>query len=171
MYLEIGYVNTTDQYIKHEKIFSLDTDADIITGNHAENGLRNVGQEGVTMLDLYKWAIDHQASFIRRELALRHPYDEKYRIVLVKEPRRASLLDNIAHVLNATRHSAQCKEGYFQLASDNTCKRSLSNSRRPPKDKAVDMAALQHFPKHSTRSNQVLLPDVIVERQRTHSFC
>lgn len=33
------------------------------------------------MLDLYKWAIDHQASFIRRELALLHPYDEKYRIV------------------------------------------------------------------------------------------
>jgi hypothetical protein len=33
------------------------------------------------MLDLYKWAIDHQASFIRREVALRHPYDEKYRIV------------------------------------------------------------------------------------------
>ena len=64
-----------------EKIFSLDTDADIITGNHAENGLKNVGQGGVTMLDLYKWAIDHQASFIRRELALGHPYDEKYRIV------------------------------------------------------------------------------------------
>ena len=33
------------------------------------------------MLDLYKWAIDHQASFIKREVALRHPYDEKYRIV------------------------------------------------------------------------------------------
>ena len=33
------------------------------------------------MLDLYKWAIDHQASFIKRELALRHPYDEKYKIV------------------------------------------------------------------------------------------
>ena len=26
-------------------------------------------------------AIDHQASFIRREVALHHPYDEKYRIV------------------------------------------------------------------------------------------
>ena len=64
-----------------EKIFSMGIDADIITGNHAENGVRNVGQGGVTMLDLYKWAIDHQASFIRREVALRHPYDEKYRIV------------------------------------------------------------------------------------------
>lgn len=64
-----------------EKIFALDSDADIITGVHAENGVRNVGKDGVTMLDLYKWAIDHQASFIRREVALRHPYDEKYRIV------------------------------------------------------------------------------------------
>ncbi len=64
-----------------DKIFSLITDADIITGAHAENGLRNVGEGGVTMLDLYKWAIDHQASFIKRELALRHPYDEKYKIV------------------------------------------------------------------------------------------
>ncbi len=33
------------------------------------------------MLDLFTGAVDHQASFIRREIALRHPYDEKYRIV------------------------------------------------------------------------------------------
>lgn len=64
-----------------EKIFALEADADIITGTHSENGIRNVGKGGVTMLDLYKWAIDHQASFIRRQVALRHPYDEKYRIV------------------------------------------------------------------------------------------
>lgn len=62
-------------------ILALNSDADIITGTHSENGLHNVGKDGVTMLDLYKWAIDHQATFIRREVALRHPYDEKYRIV------------------------------------------------------------------------------------------
>ena len=80
----VNFMNGGDSYHSTdvlEKIFSLDTDADIITGNHAENGIRNVGQGGVTMLDLYKWAIDHQASFIRREVAQRHPYDEKYRIV------------------------------------------------------------------------------------------
>lgn len=80
----VNFMNGGDCYYSSdvlEKIFSLDLDADIITGNHAENGLKNVGQGGVTMLDLYKWAIDHQASFIRRELALLHPYDEKYRIV------------------------------------------------------------------------------------------
>lgn len=80
----VNFMNGGDCYHSSdvlEKIFSLDTEADIITGNHAENGLRNVGRGGVTMLDLYKWAIDHQASFIRRDVAQRHPYDEKYRIV------------------------------------------------------------------------------------------
>ena len=80
----LNFMNGGDCYHSEdvlEKIFALKTDADIITGTHSENGLRNVGKGGVTMLDLYKWAIDHQASFIRREVALRHPYDEKYRIV------------------------------------------------------------------------------------------
>lgn len=80
----LNFMNGGDCYHSDdvlEKIFSLNTNADIITGTHAENGLRNIGEGGVTMLDLYKWAIDHQASFIRREIALCHPYDEKYRIV------------------------------------------------------------------------------------------
>lgn len=80
----VNFMNGGDRYHSEdvlEKIFALETNAEIITGAHAENGLRNVGKRGVTMLDLYKWAIDHQASFIRRDVALRHPYDEKYRIV------------------------------------------------------------------------------------------
>lgn len=64
-----------------EQIFSLDSDADIITGAHAESPHPNVGKDGVTMLSLYTGAVDHQASFIKREMALRHPYDERYRIV------------------------------------------------------------------------------------------
>lgn len=80
----LNFMNGGDSYHSDDvlkKFFALGSDADIITGEHAENGLRNVGKDGVTMLDLYKWAIDHQASFIKREVALRHPYDEKYRIV------------------------------------------------------------------------------------------
>ena len=80
----LNFMNGGDCYHSSDVlqiIFALGSDADIITGEHAENGLRNVGKDGVTMLDLYKWAIDHQASFIKREVALRHPYDEKYRIV------------------------------------------------------------------------------------------
>lgn len=80
----VNFMNGGDRYHSSDvldKIFALNSNADIITGTHSENGIRNVGKDGVTMLDLYKWAIDHQASFIRREVALRHPYDEKYRIV------------------------------------------------------------------------------------------
>ena len=64
-----------------DKIFSLDTSADIITGAHAGSPHPNVGPKGVTMYSLITGAIDHQASFIRREVALHHPYDEKYKIV------------------------------------------------------------------------------------------
>ena len=64
-----------------DKIFSIGSNADIITGAHAGSPHPNVGQNGVTMYDLYTGAIDHQASFIRREIALRYPYDENYKIV------------------------------------------------------------------------------------------
>lgn len=64
-----------------ENIFSLYSDADIITGTHVGSPHPNIGKDGITMYDLYTGAIDHQASFIKREIALRHPYDEKYRIV------------------------------------------------------------------------------------------
>ena len=80
----INFMNGGDSYHSDnvvEEVFSSNSDADIITGAHAGSPHPNVGQKGVTMLDLYKGAIDHQASFIRREVALRHPYDETYRIV------------------------------------------------------------------------------------------
>ena len=64
-----------------EKIFALKTNADIITGTHVGSPHPNVGKYGITMLDLYTGAIDHQASFIRRALALNHPYDDKFKIV------------------------------------------------------------------------------------------
>ena len=80
----INFMNGGDCYHTSdvlEKVFLLDTDADIITGAHFGSPHPNVGKNGVSMLDLYRGAIDHQASFIKREVALRHPYDEQYRIV------------------------------------------------------------------------------------------
>ena len=64
-----------------ETIFFNNTEADIITGDHEGSTHPCIGQSGISMLDLFTGAVDHQASFIRREIALRHPYDEKYRIV------------------------------------------------------------------------------------------
>ncbi len=80
----VNFMNGGDSYHSPdvlEVIFSINTNADIITGSHAGSPHPNVGKGGVTMYSLYTGAVDHQASFIRRELALRHPYDEKYRIV------------------------------------------------------------------------------------------
>lgn len=80
----VNFMNSGDCFHSSdvlEKIFALNTNADIITGAHWGSPHPNVGKYGVTMLDLYTGAIDHQASFIRRALALNHPYDEKYKIV------------------------------------------------------------------------------------------
>ncbi len=64
-----------------ERIFALDTDADIITGAHVGSPHPNVGKDGISLYTLCTGAVDHQASFIKRDVALRHPYDEKYKIV------------------------------------------------------------------------------------------
>lgn len=80
----VNFMNSGDCFHSYdvlERIFSLKTQSDIITGAHEGSPHPNVGKVGVTMLSLYTGAVDHQASFIRRELALRHPYDEKYKIV------------------------------------------------------------------------------------------
>ena len=80
----LNFMNSGDRFYASdvlEQIFSLDTDADIITGTHVGSPHPNVGKNGVTLYDLCTGAVDHQASFIKREVALRHPYDEKYRIV------------------------------------------------------------------------------------------
>lgn len=80
----VNFMNGGDKYHSPdvlENIFKLETNADIITGTHAGSPHPNVGRGGVSMFDLYTGAIDHQASFIRREIAMRHKYDEKYRIV------------------------------------------------------------------------------------------
>lgn len=80
----VNFMNGGDSYHSAdvlERIFSLETHADIITGAHFGSPHPNVGKNGISFLSLYTGAIDHQASFIRREVALRHPYDENYRIV------------------------------------------------------------------------------------------
>lgn len=80
----INFMNSGDSFYSSdvlEKIFSLGIETDIITGTHIGSPHPNIGKNGVTMYDLCTGAIDHQASFIKREVALRHPYDEKYKIV------------------------------------------------------------------------------------------
>lgn len=79
-----NYLNSGDTYSDKNSLYTIfhdSTDTDIITGRHEECCTYNIGKNGITMLTLYKWAIDHQATFIRRALCLKHPYDERYKIV------------------------------------------------------------------------------------------
>ena len=80
----VNFMNSGDCFYSNsvlERIFSLDTDADIITGTHVGSPHPNIGKDGISLYTLCTGAVDHQASFIKRDIALRHPYDEKYRIV------------------------------------------------------------------------------------------
>lgn len=80
----VNFMNSGDCFYSTnvlEHIFSLDTDADIITGTHVGSPHPNIGKDGISLYTLCTGAVDHQASFIKRDIALRHPYDEKYRIV------------------------------------------------------------------------------------------
>ena len=80
----VNFMNSGDSFHSAsvlERIFSLDTDADIITGTHVGSPHPNIGKDGISLYTLCTGAVDHQASFIKRDVALRHPYDEKYRIV------------------------------------------------------------------------------------------
>ena len=80
----VNFMNSGDCFYSTnvlERIFSLDTNADIITGTHVGSPHPNIGKDGISLYTLCTGAVDHQASFIKRDIALRHPYDEKYRIV------------------------------------------------------------------------------------------
>jgi glycosyltransferase involved in cell wall biosynthesis len=80
----VNFMNSGDRFYSFdalESIFSLGTDADIITGTHVGSPHPNVGKDGISLYTLCTGAVDHQASFIKRDVALRHPYDEKYKIV------------------------------------------------------------------------------------------
>ena len=80
----VNFMNSGDRFYSFdalERIFSLGTDADIITGTHVGSPHPNVGKDGISLYTLCTGAVDHQASFIKRDVALRHPYDEKYKIV------------------------------------------------------------------------------------------
>lgn len=78
-----NYLNSGDCYHDNhvlEHMTNLKYDADILTGCHDLSLGRNLGNEGLTMLDLFQRPYNHQESFIRRSLCLKYPYDTKYRI-------------------------------------------------------------------------------------------
>lgn len=80
----VNFMNSGDRFHSADvlgRLFLLDTDADIITGTHVGSPHPNIGKDGISLYTLCTGAVDHQASFIKRDVALRHLYDEKYKIV------------------------------------------------------------------------------------------
>lgn len=78
-----NFLNSGDCYHDStvlEHFSKMDQSSDVLTGCHDLAFGRNVGEHGVTMLDLFRWSYNHQESFIKRELCIKYPYDVKYRL-------------------------------------------------------------------------------------------
>ena len=57
-------------------------DSDIVTGKiYYEGGPHGFWKDNVTMLDFFKGSLEHQASFIRKELFSNKLYDESFKII------------------------------------------------------------------------------------------
>ena len=59
----------------------LNGDKDLVIGSIGEGKSRTVVPEPITGLWMYKASIPHSGAFIKRELLIRHPYDESLMIV------------------------------------------------------------------------------------------
>ena len=77
------------------------------------------------------------------------------------------LFYHFPHIFHSWTDCAQCVERSFQLIRNNLRQRSLSYSRRSPQYKRGDTTRINHLSKDSPRTNQVFLPDIIVQRFRT----
>ncbi len=79
------FINSGDSLLDPDVIKDilpyLDNNYDFIIGNIIEGEKRTRVPEDITYLWMYKASIPHSAAFIRRELLLRHPYDESLSIV------------------------------------------------------------------------------------------
>lgn len=78
-----NYLNSGDCYHDQtvlEHMANIESEEDVLTGCHNEKIGRNIGRNGITMLDMFKWSYNHQESFIKRSLCVKYPYDIKYMI-------------------------------------------------------------------------------------------
>ena len=78
----------------------LDKQHDLVIGTILEGKNRTRVPEDITYLWMYKASIPHSAAFIRRELLLKHPYDED--LVIVSDWKfflQALILDNASYKL------------------------------------------------------------------------
>lgn len=79
----LNFMNSGDVFYNNETLASVvDTlDADIVSGKtYYEGGVHGFFKDKITMLDLYRKTLPHQASFIKRNLFDKRKYDETLKI-------------------------------------------------------------------------------------------
>ncbi len=75
------FMNSGDCFHSKSALFSVkDFNEDIICGQ-VSTFPSGHHRSTITLVDLLRSSLPHQAMFIKRELLLKHPYDEKYRIL------------------------------------------------------------------------------------------
>ncbi len=67
------------------------------------------------------------------------------------------------------KHGAELNEFGASHAGDDFCQRSLAGARRSPEDERSDVVALDLRAQRFAGRNEVLLPDIFIERARTHA--
>ena len=81
---------------------------------------------------------------------------------------RLSPLNGLTDVLDATCHRRDLLEVRLGAAGNDQGKSRFAYARRPPENHGVAASALQRLAQRFIRSQQVTLPDVLIERARTH---
>lgn len=80
----LNFMNSGDCFFDYDvlKNMKLNLDSDIVIGkNFYEGGIHGFNKSDITMLDLYKESLGHQATFIKRDLFTNRLYDESFKII------------------------------------------------------------------------------------------
>lgn len=80
----LNFMNSGDSFFNENVLKDIlqYLDSDIVTGKiYYEGGPHGFKKDNVTMLDFFKGSLEHQASFIRKELFSNRLYDESFKII------------------------------------------------------------------------------------------
>ena len=95
-----------------------------------------------------------------------HLVEEEDRALAALAEAVPGALERVAHVLHAGAHGAELLEGLARVGGDRLGQRRLPGARRPPEDHRRQPVGLHQRPQRLPRSEQVLLPDDVVQAPR-----
>ena len=86
-------------------------------------------------------------------------------------PADAGVRDELAQLGDAGRDCGEGREVGVAALGDEARQRRLAAARRSPEDQRGDVVGVDRTPQRALRSDEVLLPDELVEGARTHARC